>query len=80
VVVRVRLRVVFRPLFFFGAIFVRMNDRRVVVLVLVVRRAVLELTHAAALVVMRHVPVIVRVDLGFMTVFVLEIAHGRLMR
>jgi len=80
VVVHVRLRVVLLLLGVFGPIFVRMNKRRVVVLVLVVRRTMLELAVRTAHVVMGHVPVVVHVNLALVLVNVLLVADDFLPR
>jgi hypothetical protein len=59
-----------------GAIFVRVDDGGVIVLVLVIARAMLELADRAALVVMRHVPVVVRVHFTFVRMLVFLIADS----
>jgi hypothetical protein len=79
VVVHVCLRIVVGLFLFLGTILVRVYEYGVVVLVLVVRGAMLELADRAALVVMRHVPVIVRMHLALMLVLVLGVTNDFLM-
>jgi hypothetical protein len=61
-----------------GVLLVRMYQRGVVVLVLVVVRPMLELPEWTARVVVRHVVMVVRVNLTGMGVFVLVVAHDDL--
>jgi hypothetical protein len=80
VVVHVRLRIVVLSLGLLAPIFVRVYEHRVVVLMLVIGRAVLELADWAICVVMRHVPVIVAMDLSLVVVYVLFVADDLLPR
>jgi hypothetical protein len=74
------LRVVVLAFRLFASILVRMDQHRVIVLVQVIRRAVLELADRAIRVVMRHVPVVVAVDLALVLVHVLDVADDLLPR
>jgi hypothetical protein len=80
VVVHVRHRVVLLALLVFGPVLVCVDEGRVIVLVLVVMRAVLELAAQAANVVMRHVPVIVGMDLGLVLMLMFLVADDLLAR
>jgi hypothetical protein len=80
VVVDVRSVVVILLLVRFAAILVRMHEYGVIVLVHVVVGLVCELAHGTTGVVMRHVPVIVGVDLGRVMVFMRLIANDYLLR
>ena len=64
----------------FAAILVSVHERRVIVLMLVVVRAMLELADGPAHMVVRHVPVVVRVHLRLMLVLVLAVADDHLLR
>ena len=79
-VVHVRLCFVVLLLGLHAAVLVRVDQRGMVVVVLVIRRAVFELAHRATLVVMGHMPVVVRVDLTLVLVHVLDVADHFLSR
>lgn len=80
VIMRVRLRFVIIALVVLAAVFVRVDERRVIVLVLVIVRAVLELADRSAHMVMRDVPMVVRVHLGFMLVLMFIVPDDHLLR
>src|SRR6266545_3489155 len=80
VVVHVRDRVVIPLLVGFAAILVRMHEGGVIVLVLVVVGTVCELAHRTTGVLVRHVPVIVAMDLRRVTVLMRLIADNFLFR
>jgi hypothetical protein len=79
VVVHVRDGLVGLPLVLFRPILVSVHEAGVIVLVHVVVRAVCELTRRAAGVLMRDVPVIVRMDLRRMSVLVSFVADDLLL-
>jgi hypothetical protein len=80
VIVGVGGRFMIRPLVFLALAFVRMHERRVVVLMHVVAGAVLEFAEHAAGVVVGHVVVVVGVNQRAMRMLVLDIPHNALDR
>src|SRR5439155_6608042 len=75
VIMRVCLRLMVFPFLFLAAILVRVRDAGVIVVVLVVARLVLELGDRTTDVVMRHVPVVMGMDLTCMLVLVFRVAR-----
>jgi hypothetical protein len=72
--------VVVLALLFLTALAMRVDERGVIVLVLVIVGAVLEFAERSARMVMRDVVVVVRMDRGRMRVLVFDVAHDTLCR
>ena len=77
-VVGVSHRLVILPLLFLAPVLMGVDERRVIVFVLVVVGLVLEFAQRAARVAMRDVPVIVSVHGRLVRVFVLRVSHDAL--